>query len=192
MRYSLPLSKPVADTSHHSWPPGGLNQPVHDLQEGANRRTKDAVRPRAVPFDSWHSEINPTHNQPYIIPDALTQSYDPAGSHVTRGESLTKSPWDLRRKEAKKCLWPGKTLIINVKHAHRSLFLVFLRKSLWFIHHLCFYRSGYAARTFVLLRSADTFISDWWNFIIIVGQKESPPGCTWNSGFRGVRKEQKK
>lgn len=113
-------------------------------------------------------------------------------SHVTREESLTTSPWDLRRKEAKKCLWRSKTLAINVKHVHPSLVWAFLRKSLWFIQHLCFYRTGYAAITFVLLRSTDTFISDWWNFIIIVEQKESPPGCRWKFGSKGVRKEQRK
>lgn len=31
-RYSLPLSKPIADTSHYSWPAGGLHQSIHDLQ----------------------------------------------------------------------------------------------------------------------------------------------------------------
>lgn len=35
--YLLPLSKPVANTSHHCWPTGGLHQPVHDLQNETER-----------------------------------------------------------------------------------------------------------------------------------------------------------
>lgn len=43
LQYSLPLSEPVADTSHHCWPSGGLHQSVHDLQSGTNRERPDNV-----------------------------------------------------------------------------------------------------------------------------------------------------
>lgn len=37
-QYSLPLSKPVPDARHHCRPPGGLHEPVQDLQREASRQ----------------------------------------------------------------------------------------------------------------------------------------------------------
>lgn len=80
-------------------------------------------------------------------------------------DSWRESDW-----AAVRCLEEGGEKTCRWKTCPRSPGLGIFKEIL--IYHLCFYRTGYEKMMFVLWRSTDALISDWWIFIIIMVQKE--------------------